>query len=410
MPKNLTDLYEWATIAVPVGTDPATAASVETPFQLLANRTRWLLNLLHGFALSYLNLNEADTTGVSTFDLANVMAGCIRVDKDGVRDHTIIDNDGETATCMHSGKATPTPGGGGVLWDDEADTPNASLTWTAAATRVDICGSWGNDVVPERCAVSNSATGQVAYSSSLGNWGAVAGGVSGTLWSACEYGKPGSGELWAIGGAAGALATSTNISSSAFTSRTSGLSGIITRIRSNRKNDASDHAFLAVDDTGSVSISNADGSSWTATAAGSLGLTSTIESIAWDSLNDRWVAIQYNGFRAWSSNGIAWTESSGTNIPDFTVNSSNIFSLDCDDQGNLILGVYNSVSPQRALVYVGPNGGDGLANGLIWEEVFWPSLYTYAKIVFMGHGRIITAGSGGVCYSDAGLGTRWLAS
>ena len=334
------------------------------------------------------------------------MAGCIRVDKDGVRDHTIIDNDGETAVCMNDNKATPTVGGGGVTWDDEADTPNQRLTWTAAATRVDICGVWDDGVITERCAVSNSATGQVAYSPSPGTWAAVAGGVAGTVWSACEYGYPGS-ELWVIGGASGAIKTSTNISTNSFVSRTSGLSSDIVRIRSNRKPN-SNHAFLALDNGGSVSISNSDGSSWTATASGSLGLTSPLKSIAWDSLNDRWVGIEYNGYRAWSTDGQTWTESTSTAMPDFSPNANNVFMLDCDDQGNLILNVHRPAS--QSYVFISPNGGDGLDNGLIWEEVYWPNLYTYSKIAFMGEGRIITAGSGGICYSDAGFGTRWASS
>lgn len=43
MPKNIVDLHEFTTpVQVPVGTDPRNAASVETPFQALANRTEFL--------------------------------------------------------------------------------------------------------------------------------------------------------------------------------------------------------------------------------------------------------------------------------------------------------------------------------------------------------------------------------
>ncbi|MCP3884170.1 MAG: exo-alpha-sialidase [Propionibacteriaceae bacterium] len=44
MPKDLTDVSQWDTVAVPVGTDPATASSVETPIQLLTDRSRFLLD------------------------------------------------------------------------------------------------------------------------------------------------------------------------------------------------------------------------------------------------------------------------------------------------------------------------------------------------------------------------------
>lgn len=47
MPKNLTDVSFFdAPISVPVSADPRNAASVENPFQQLANRTRFLLNAI----------------------------------------------------------------------------------------------------------------------------------------------------------------------------------------------------------------------------------------------------------------------------------------------------------------------------------------------------------------------------
>jgi len=44
MTKTLTDSSTWADVAVPVDTEDADAASVETPFQTLANRTKYLLD------------------------------------------------------------------------------------------------------------------------------------------------------------------------------------------------------------------------------------------------------------------------------------------------------------------------------------------------------------------------------
>ena len=46
MPKDLTDVSQWVDVSVPVGTDPATAASVEDPLQDLADRTRYLYDAI----------------------------------------------------------------------------------------------------------------------------------------------------------------------------------------------------------------------------------------------------------------------------------------------------------------------------------------------------------------------------
>ena len=49
MPKNLTDASTYSSpIAVPVDSDPRNAASVETPFQQLANRTKYLADRVGG--------------------------------------------------------------------------------------------------------------------------------------------------------------------------------------------------------------------------------------------------------------------------------------------------------------------------------------------------------------------------
>lgn len=42
MPKDLTDVNQWQTVAVPVDSDTADAASVEIPFQIIADRTKHL--------------------------------------------------------------------------------------------------------------------------------------------------------------------------------------------------------------------------------------------------------------------------------------------------------------------------------------------------------------------------------
>lgn len=407
MPKNLTDVNSFETVTVPVGTDPATAGSVETPFQLLANRTRYLLDLIIASVFAvYLELFNADTSPISVFDLSGVKAGCISIMSAGTYVHTIIDNDGQTATCLHPGEATPgTYGGGGVLWEDEADTPTASLTWTAAGQHVDVCGSWVGGIL-RRCAVSSSATGQVAYSQSPGSWSAVAGGVAGTTWTACEFGYDGT-EKWVIGGASGALATTTNIATTSFSSKTSGLVADVVRIRSNRKPN-SGHRWLALDANGNLSVSDdSSGATWTVTLEINTGLTSAIHSIAWDAATDCWVGIEYNGYRAWSSDGKVWSESPGPELPGFTSHVDNEFMLDADDDGNLVLDVY--LSGTRSRLYVAGKSGSTMPSSLNWIDAHHPGLYDRSEIAFMGHGKIVTVGSAGILYSGRALTTRWSA-
>ncbi len=403
MTKTLTDSSTWDDVAVPVDTEDADAASVETPFQTLSDRTRYLLDVIASYlSAAYMNLQEADTTALSTVDGSGVMAGCKGWDSLDVRMHTIIDNDGQTAICEHPGKASATSGGGGVVWNDEADTPTATLSWTAAGTLVDICTGW-RSAAYERLAVSNSADAQVAWSSGAGSWGAVNGGVASVAWSACEYGYDGTSDIWVIGGESGDIRTSSNPNSVNFASQTSGLTDDVVRIRSNRKPSTS-HQFLALDDSGNVSVSDADGTTWEETLVASLGLSSTLKSITWDAKNDRWVGVQYDGARAWSSDGKTWTESADDELPDFTAAAGNRFFLDADDQGNLTLSVHSTGN--RALLYVAGNGGEDMPNGRPWEEVFYPDIYTYAKVSFIGWGRVITAGSSGILYSDQTHTTR----
>ena len=74
MPKTLDDNRIFDDVDVPVGTDPALASSVETPFQLLTDRTWFLWELVKAYVSSaYLNLSAALITLVSTFDFTNVI-------------------------------------------------------------------------------------------------------------------------------------------------------------------------------------------------------------------------------------------------------------------------------------------------------------------------------------------------
>lgn len=393
MPKNLTDVSQWATVAVPVGTDTADAASVETTFQILTDRCKYLLDLAeHYSGINYCNLNEADISTITTFDINNILGGCFEPNKVGQPVHTLIDNDGETIICRKNLQQ----GLNGSYWIDESATPNSVLTWTAAATKAALCQD-NEGSTPRRCAVSNSATGQVAYSTNYGSWAAPS-GIAGIIWNCCEFGYPGS-RLWAIGGNSGAISTTTSISATAFTSRTSGLSGNVLRIRSNRKTTG--HAFLALDASGDVSVSNSDGTSWTATASGSLGLSSTLLDIAWDAKNNRWIGYQSNGYLAFSSDGIAWTENSSSKLPTW-MQSPDIACLDADDQGHYILSGKDSAN-SFARIYV---GGSMMGTDKFWIPATAPALVGYVDYVFVGDGKIIAGGATGILYSDQTFSTR----
>lgn len=73
MPKNLTDTSAFTDpIVVPVDSDPRNSASVETGFQGLANRTRYLLNQLETDGALEVNISPIDglqgEVGVSEWD------------------------------------------------------------------------------------------------------------------------------------------------------------------------------------------------------------------------------------------------------------------------------------------------------------------------------------------------------
>ena len=73
MPKDLTDSSTFtAPVSVPVDSDPRNAASVETPFQALANRTRYLLNQIETDGALEVELSPISgvqgETGISAWD------------------------------------------------------------------------------------------------------------------------------------------------------------------------------------------------------------------------------------------------------------------------------------------------------------------------------------------------------
>lgn len=94
MPKDLTDASQWDTTAVPVGTDPATSASVETPFQLLTNRAKYLFDRIVG-ALA-LNFFAGDTSTPGTFG-AGISAKTSRIEYDPTTGYWTFPVDGDGA-------------------------------------------------------------------------------------------------------------------------------------------------------------------------------------------------------------------------------------------------------------------------------------------------------------------------
>lgn len=335
---------------------------------------------------------EANTAALVTFTLADVLAGCVQWHDTSRKRLTFLDADGETMVDKDPGYSVDTPGGNGVLWRDEADTPNNSLTWVAAATRAAIATRYEQAANPERLAVSDSAAAQVAWSSAYDAWSNTPPtGISGVAWSACEYGDG----TWVIGGAGGAIRTSTDVPGSGFTTRTSGLSGVVIRIRSNRKTGAA-HRFMALDDTGAVAVSSDGGLTWTAYAP---GLTSTIEDLTWDAAADRWMGIQYDGNRAWSEDdGATWTESGSPGLEGFIPSANNFFHLDADDQGHILLVVFNVAS--WSFFNVSPDSGE------TWRSAYYENQFNFGRVALMGPGRGVAVGAAGVLISDPTLATR----
>lgn len=287
MPKDLTDLNTWATIAVPVGTDPATAASVETPLQLLTNRTRHLYESLISARAS--NWKAADFTAVAAQWTSYTPRDiCYDASLGGF---TALNSNGGTIYTYHPNTFVSPPalgGGGGIIWEDEASTPFSVGGWGGQEIASDQNG--------QRVVVDPGSANVVIESSGLSTWASRS--ATGT-WYCIDHDKQG---VYAIGGASGTISTSTN--GTAWTARTSGCSNQIICIAHNYSTVSP--RWVALTST-ECSLSTT-GVTWSAIAH-SLSASPVPHTLRYSAYEDKWMVILTNCNIGYSTDGgLTWSE------------------------------------------------------------------------------------------------------
>lgn len=286
MPKNLTDANTWATIAVPVGTDPALASSVETPFQLLTNRTRHIYEALIGARAA--NWKTADFSAVAAQWTSYTPRDiCFDTSLGGF---TALNSNGGTIYTYHPNTfvSPPAIGGGGLKWEDEASTPFSAGGWKGQEIASNQNG--------QRVVVDPLSANVVIESASLSTWTSRA--ATGT-WYCIDHDKT---SLYAIGGASGAISTSSNGTS--WTPRTSGCSNQIICIGNNY--NAVSPGWIALTST-ERSVST-DGLTWSA-ALHSLSAAPIPHTLRYSLYENKWMVILTNCNIGYSiDGGLNWSE------------------------------------------------------------------------------------------------------
>lgn len=348
MPKNLTDVIQFPTVSVPVGTDTATAASVESPLQDLADRTRYLLDaLLSSRASNWFSADVSDITGGEFCSGANVMAICYEASQDRF---WAIDDDGAicyTIPPNFSSVPSGAPGGGPHRWYDALSDPLDLTLWTASGSYVDICAG-GNVVV----CVSDSATGQVAKGGKGTAFAAQSPSTSGVSWKRCSY-DPTSSLFFITGSYSTAAVVETSTDGVTWTARTvaAGFS-VVAAIPSAIASDAGGVGGTMIL-TQTEYSHTLNGTSYT---YGTHGLGSVPLALAYS--DGRWVAILTNGDVAYSDDdGASWTAVT-TPLDDF---AATYVRIAADGLGGLVA---SCASATQSVMWA------SVDNGETWEPVY----------------------------------------
>ena len=355
MPKNLTDVSQWATVAVPIGTDPATASSVETTFQLLTDRSRLLFDLLLGMRLGNWSQGDvSDITGGTFCSGANVMDICHDPNEDRF---WAIDDDGAVVVTLAPSMVTPpnVPGGGPHHWYDEMSDPLDLVLWAASGTEVEIAAGGGMIV-----AVSDSGTDQLARSIGiLEAWAAQSPAVASVYWCRAVYDPTSS--LFVISGRVAGTPTKVETSpdGATWTDRTSGAGFTVNGAtpRAIASDPAGVLGTLILTDTEYAFTD--DGVSY---GQGSHGLGSVPLALAYAGTTldgeSRWVAVLTNGDVAYSEDkGSSWTAVSSP----FLQFVATYVRIAADGQGGLVASCANAT---RSILWASSDWGEN------WTEVF----------------------------------------
>jgi len=318
MPKNLTDSNTWATIAVPVGTDPALASSVETPLQLLTNRTRYLYEPLIGIRAA--NWKEAYITAGGQLALVSDYIRGVCFDR-SLDAFTVLTEDGYTIYCYrpNDGAATPAMGGGGYAWTDEGvDNPN-NKGW------VNSNASIASNQNGQRVVVNTNQADSVCVSSALNTWSVITTNSPGYFWYDIDHDKSG---LYVIAGITGRINSSAN--GTTWVQRASGVTDNFVSVR--HSYDPNNAYWLLLGAT--KAVQSADGLTWTQNSH-SLGSTPYNKCLAYSKINTKWGVVLQNGDFAYSTdNGQNWTTISnpfGIGAGPYT--GIDRMNLECDGNG-----------------------------------------------------------------------------
>lgn len=388
MPKNLTDVSQWLTIAVPVGTDPATAASIETTFQLLTDRTKFLIDHLMNVRLAnWLYLAHPSFADWGTAPSSDTPLDLCYTENDD--SFTAIDSDAITIISKDPGyyqSGTYRVGGHGEYdWVQESDNPKTCTAGGSGIGGGHASAEIASSPAGIRVAVGDNYTsGGVARSPTVGTWNGVATSDI-VAWHCVAYG----GGCFIIGGATG----KTNRSTDGTSWSTVSGHGFTDTIRVIEHNGLSggDSKFVALSATRSA-YSSSDGLLWNGYPK-SFG--STPLRLAYDTRSDTWRALFVDGSVWWSTNnGQSWTQISD---PFGLASASPLVKGDvglaCDGHGGWVATYENRtatpvIDSQRWAVK---------------ENDFSEAIRTYAPLMYgcqrggviFGKDRFVTAGDAG---------------
>jgi photosystem II stability/assembly factor-like uncharacterized protein len=289
MPKDLTDVSQWNTVAVPVGTDSATAASVETPFQILTDRAKFLFDLTSDLREGNW-FDDTDLTSVTGTDVPT----CFCYDS-STKLYTLGTQNGNAVIST-----------GGLIWDDEGGASPTGPNPGAGNHVTDIDSNNSG----RRIACADDGSGDdVFYSTATGTWTACTiTGTPGLTFETVGSNKVvGANDVWLIADSATPSAVYRSTDGITFSSVT--VTGLTTRVRSIlHTGDEDNDNWILMTDT-QCARSSDKGINWT-TASHGLSSTNQRGTVAYDCIRERFVVLIDGGRNvAYSDDfGATWTE------------------------------------------------------------------------------------------------------
>jgi hypothetical protein len=354
VPKNLTDVSQWETVEVPVGTDPATAGSVETPFQTLADRTRYLLNNVATLiALQLLNWIETDASALHTAITGGLGVAC--------HDESVRVSLLETSTSGGD-LAEEVFGLGGLVWGEGAAPAEGEREPCVA------CDGQGVFALVPGLMACPTGTIQFRDFNGAATWVVWTAGTPASTsgWILIEHDWIG---RWVIADLDGVM-KKCNGAGAAFTALSTppawgGAAPLVLK----HSHDPLNPIWIAL--TGGFVSHSADGNVWSAAVAHDWSAAPSPGQVAYSARSQAWIGVDANGtlYRS-SDDGQTWSEIStgspaamSTIIEFSTLNQALISS---DGLGGWVV-VYTADTAQTE-VFVSADDGE------TWSQVELPAL------------------------------------